>query len=140
MRRREFLGVLGAAVGTWPIATGAQDARPVIGFLNSLSEKAAAKHQIQFRRGLGEIGFVPGRNVAVELRWADGQYERLPEMAAELVRRGVDVIVAQAPPAALAARAATTTISIVFAIGIDPVAAGLVASSTDLVATRPARP
>ena len=112
-----------------PIAARAQPASmPVIGFLNTLSEAASAKHQIQFRRGLGETGFVPGRNVAIEFRWAEGRYDRLPAMAVELVRRGVDLIVAQAPPAALAARTATTRIPIVFAVGIDPVAAGLVAS------------
>jgi putative tryptophan/tyrosine transport system substrate-binding protein len=129
MRRRAFLGILGGTVVTWPVAARAQQAAmPVIGFLNSLSEQAAARHQVQFRRGLGEVGFVQGRNVAIEHRWADGQYEKLPAMAAELVRRAVDVIVAQAPPAAVAARAATSTIPIVFAVGIDPVAAGLVAS------------
>jgi putative tryptophan/tyrosine transport system substrate-binding protein len=129
MRRRAFLRCMGGAAMTWPVAVRAQQAAmPVIGFLNSLSESAAASHQVQFRRGLGEVGFVPGRSVVIEFRWADGQYERLPEMAAELVRRGVDVIVAQAPPAALAARAASSTIPIVFAVGIDPVAAGLVES------------
>jgi putative ABC transport system substrate-binding protein len=120
--------VVGAAI-TRPLAAHAQQpSTPVIGFLNSLSEAAASKHQIQFRRGLGETGFVPGRNVNIEFRWAEGQYGRLPGMAAELVRRGVDLIVAQAPPAALAARTATAKIPIVFAVGIDPVAAGLVAS------------
>ena len=81
-----------------------------------------------FRRGLEEVGFVVGRNVAIEYRWADGHYERLPAMATELVRRPVDVILAQAPPGALAARTATTTIPIVFSVGVDPVASGLVAS------------
>ncbi len=129
MRRRSFVGgLLGAAVAP-PFAPHAQQARtPVIGFLNTLSEAAAARHQVQFRRGLGETGFVPGRNVAIEFRWAEGRYDRLPGMAVELVGRGVDLIVAQAPPAALAARTATTRIPIVFAVGIDPVAAGLVAS------------
>lgn len=128
MRRRDFIAVLGGAA-VMPLAAHAQQpAMPVIGFLNSASEAATAKHQVQFRRGLGEVGFSPGQNVTIEFRWADGQYEKLPGMAAEFVRRGVDVIVAQAPPAALAARSATSTIPIVFAVGIDPVGAGLVAS------------
>ncbi len=128
MRRREFIaGFAGSAVA-WPLAARAQQAMPVIGFLSAVSEAAAAKHQVQFRRGLSETGFVPGQSVAVEYHWADGQYDRLPGMAADLVRRKVDVIAAQAPPAAIAARTATTTIPIVFVVGIDPVGAGLVES------------
>ena len=100
---------------------------PVIGWLSAISERAAVPHVAQFRRGLGENGFVPGQNVAIEYRWSDGQYDRLPAMATELVRRPVDVILAQAPPAALAAKTATTTIPIVFVVGIDPVSGGLVA-------------
>jgi ABC-type uncharacterized transport system substrate-binding protein len=129
MRRRDFITLLGGVAAAWPLAASAQQtAVPVVGFLSAVSEAATVKHQVQFRRGLRETGFVPGQNVAVEYRWAEGQYDRLPGMAADLVRRKVDVIVAQGPPAALAARTATTTIPIVFAVGIDPVAAGLVES------------
>src|SRR5262245_60213498 len=128
MRRREFLGALGATTAAWPLAARGQQTMPVIGFLSAISEAATLKHQAQFRRGLSEAGFVPGQNVVVEYRWAEGQYDRLPGMAADLVRRKVDVITAQAPPAAIAARTATTTIPIVFAVGVDPVGAGLVES------------
>jgi putative ABC transport system substrate-binding protein len=128
MRRREFITLLGGAVAVPVAARGQQSSMPVVGFLSAVSEAATVKHQVQFRRGLRETGFVPGQNVAIEYRWAEGQYDRLPGMAADLVRRKVDVIVTQAPPAALAARTATTTIPIVFAVGIDPVAAGLVES------------
>jgi putative ABC transport system substrate-binding protein len=128
MRRRDFIGLVGGAA-TWPIAVRAQQsAMPVIGWLSALSEEQTRGHQALFRRGLGEVGFVPGSNVAVEFRWANGQYNQLPAMASELVRRPVDLIVAQAPPAALAARTATTTVPIVFTVGVDPVATGLVAS------------
>jgi putative tryptophan/tyrosine transport system substrate-binding protein len=128
LKRRNFITLLGSAAA-WPLAARAQQsAMPVVGFLSAISEAATVKHQVQFRRGLRETGFVPGQNVAIEYRWADGQYDRLPGMAADLVRRNVDVIVTQAPPAALAARTVTTTIPIVFAVGIDPVAAGLVES------------
>jgi putative ABC transport system substrate-binding protein len=126
IERRTFIAGLGAA--TLPFAAHAQDKMPVIGWLSAVSEATAAPMQATFRRGLGEIGLVPGQNVAIEYRWANGQYDRLPAMAAELVRLPVDVILAQAPPAALAAKAATTTIPIVFTVGIDPVAGGLVAS------------
>jgi putative ABC transport system substrate-binding protein len=101
---------------------------PVIGWLSALSERAATPHLALFRRGLGENGFSLGRDVAIEARWADGQYDRLPALAADLVRHPVNVILAQAPPAALAAKAATATIPIVFVVGIDPVTSGLVAS------------
>ena len=89
MRRREFLGGLGA-LGTWPIAARGQQTMPTIGWLSSISERAAVAHLAQFRRGLGENGFVVGQNVSIEHRWSDGQYNRLPAMAAELVRRPVD--------------------------------------------------
>jgi ABC-type uncharacterized transport system substrate-binding protein len=129
VKRREFITLLGGAAAGWPLAArGQQSSMPVVGFLSAASEAATVKHQVQFRRGLRETGFVPGQKVAIEYRWAEGQYDRLPGMAADLVRRKVDVIVTQAPPAALAARTATTTIPIVFAVGIDPVAAGLVES------------
>jgi putative ABC transport system substrate-binding protein len=101
---------------------------PVIGWLSSVSERTAVAHVAQFRRGLGENGFVPGQNVSVEYRWSDGQYDRLAAMAAELVRRPVDIMLAQGPPAALAAKTATATVPIVFVVGIDPVSRGLVAS------------
>ena len=101
---------------------------PVIGWLSGISEQAAVAHHAQFFRGLGENGFTPGGDVAIQYRWAEGNYDRLPALAAELVRLPADVILAQTPPAALAAKAATTTIPIVFVIGIDPVIAGLVAS------------
>jgi putative ABC transport system substrate-binding protein len=128
MRRREIITLVGATAA-WPLAARAQQsAMPVVGWLSAISERAAVRHQAQFRRGLGENGFVFGQNVAIEYRWSDGQYDRLPAMAAELVRRPVDVILAQAPPAALAAKTATTTIPIVFVVGIDPVSGGLVAS------------
>lgn len=101
---------------------------PVIGWLSGISQQAAIAHHAQFLRGLSENGFTPGRNVTFQYRWAEGQYGRLPALASELVGLRVDVIVAQTPPAALAAKAATETIPIVFVVGIDPVAAGLVAS------------
>jgi putative tryptophan/tyrosine transport system substrate-binding protein len=128
MRRREFIAGLGGAAAMPLAARAQQQPMPVIGFLSALSEAATLKHQAQFRRGLNEAGFMPGQNVVVEYRWAEGQYDRLPGMAADLVRRKVDVIAAQAPPAAIAARTATATIPIVFAVGVDPVATGLVES------------
>jgi putative ABC transport system substrate-binding protein len=126
MNRRDFIAGLGSAA-LLPFPARAQ-AMPVIGWLSPLSEQAAVPMLAQFRRGLGETGFAPGRNAAIEHRWSDGQYDRLQAMAAELVQRPVDVILAQGPPAALAAKAATATIPIVFVVGIDPVAGGLVAS------------
>src|SRR2546429_3186109 len=118
MRRREFITLLGGAAVALPLAASAQQpAMPAIGFLSTLSEKEASHQMVMFRRGLNEVGFVEGQNVVVDYRWADGQYDRLPTMAAELVRRPVTIIVAQAPPAALAARAMTTTIPIVFVVG-----------------------
>jgi ABC-type uncharacterized transport system substrate-binding protein len=128
MRRREFLGVLGGAAAAWPVvARGQQPATPVIGFLypGALSTGIVAA----FRKGLGEAGFVEGRNVAVEFRFAYNDNARLPELAAELVRRRVAVIATPgSTPSALVAKAATTTIPIVFSIGPDPVELGLVAS------------
>jgi putative tryptophan/tyrosine transport system substrate-binding protein len=130
MKRREFITLIGGAAATArPLAARAQQpAIPVVGYLSALSEAQVAHQLTAFRRGLNEVGFVEGQNVAVEYRWANGQYNQLPAMAGELVRRPVTLIVAQAPPAALAARAMTTTIPIVFVVGFDPIAAGLVAT------------
>ena len=129
MRRRDFIKVIAGSAATWPLAARAQQPTvPVIGYLSAQSKASALEQTAKFNRGLHEMGFVDGQNVAIEYRWADGQYDRLPAMATELVRRPVDVILAQAPPAALAAKAATTTIPIVFVVGFDPIAAGLVES------------
>ena len=129
MRRREFIKAIAGSRITLPLAAKAQQpAIPLIEFLSSTSENTAVEQQRKFHSGLGEAGFVQGKNVAIEYHWADGQYDRLPAMAADLVRRPVSLIVAQGPPAALAARAATTTIPIVFVVGFDPIAGGLVDS------------
>ena len=129
MRRREFITLLGGAAAAWPLATRAQQpAMPVAAFLSALSLAQTSHLVAAWKRGLSETGYVDGKNVAIEYRFADGQYDRLPALAAELVRRSVAVIVAASPPAALAAKAATTTIPIVFVVGLDPVAAGLVTS------------
>jgi putative tryptophan/tyrosine transport system substrate-binding protein len=128
MRRREFITLLGGAAAAWPLAARAQQPMPVLGFLSSVSQ-AETRHMVAaFQRGLGETGYVDGRNVAIEYRFADGQYDRLPAWASEMVRRPVSLIVAAGPPAALAAKVATTTIPIVFVVGFDPVGAGLVVS------------
>ena len=129
MRRREFISLLGGAVAAWPLVVRAQQAAmPVIGFLGSQSPDPSANLVAALRRGLSEIGFIESRNVAIEYRWAEGRYDRMPALASELVRRPVTVIVASARPAARAAQAATTTHTKGLYGGNDPVKLGLVAA------------
>ena len=127
MKRREFITGLGSAAA-WPMAARAQQSIPVIGYLSSLTQADSAHFDAALRRGLSDMGYVEGRSVAIEYRWITDSYDPLPAMAADLVQHRVALIVAGGPPAVLAAKAATTTIPIVFVTGADPVKFGFVTS------------
>jgi len=130
MRRRVFIKVIAGSAAAWPLTAHAQkSSTPVVGVLHGGMADGFAKAQVAgFRSGLAEIGYSEGRNVAIEYRWAESHYERLPDLATDLVRRNVAVIFASTTPAALAAKAATTMIPIVFQFGVDPVKVGVVTS------------
>ena len=127
MRRREFIAVIAGAAVTWPRMACAQQTMPVIGFLNAASPEGYTPYVAAFRDGLKESGYIEGQNVVIEFRWADGHYERLPDMAADLAQRQISVIVANTP-ANLAAKKATDTIPVVFTTASDPVQIGLVSN------------
>ena len=128
MKRREFITFLGGAAATWPLTARAQEPRRVIGVLGSAAYDAFPGVEAAFIQRLKDTGFIEGKNISIEWRYAEGQYDRLPSLADELVSRGVAVIVTFDAPASSAAKAATKTIPIVFAIGADPVKTGLVDS------------
>ena len=137
MKRREFISLLGATVALPRAARAQQPPMPVVGYLQSGAPGPSASYLAALRRALSETGYVEGQNLTIEYRWAEGNYDRLPALAADLVRRKVDVIATGGgPPAALAAKDATSTIPIVFVIGTDPVELGLVAATSRARAPR----
>jgi putative ABC transport system substrate-binding protein len=129
IRRRDFITLLGGVAAARPLAAHAQQALPLVGFINGGGENTSTREVIAFRKGLSEAGYLEGKNVTVEYHWFEGEYGRLPTTLADLVRRGVAVIAAPGfPPGAVAAKAATTSVPIIFGVGTDPVKLGLVAS------------